>query len=422
MLQIKIPSIFKNLFLGLYSTYRILVYYGGRGGGKSYAISLFLVLECLKNPITVWAAREIDKSKKVSVLEQFIQTIKNLDIMDYVNITQSNITFNNGAKIIFEGVSDITINNLKSVVGVKYFWFEEAQGLSQNLISVLIPSIRAENSQIIISLNPQKSTDYIYKEFILAKENNYSKAIKVNYYDNPFFPEVLNKDRLQNLQSMSKDLYLHIWEGETNDYNDKLVIDINKISYYDDSINIDYQQILLSLDTAYSVKTSADYSAICVLGLCENDDIHLIHVNRGQWDFFTLKDRVKGIYMTIASKYKTRISLLIENKASGQSLIQELQRETNLPVISTTPIVDKFNRVVNDFLPYIDRLKLPVTKNTYNNWVNDYLVECKNFRSDGKHDNDDMIDATSQALKYLNRHNLNYDKIKTVFNNYKQDF
>lgn len=418
----QVSSIFKPLFNHDYDNYRVLVYYGGRGGGKSYAISLFLILECLKTPINIWVAREIDKSKKVSVLEQFIQMVRTLDILDYVDITQSKISFINGAKIIFEGVSEITINNLKSAVGIKYFWFEEAQGLSQNLISVLIPSIRAENSQIIVSLNPQKSTDFIYKEYILAPENNYSKAIKVNYYDNPFFPEVLNKDRLQNLETMPRDLYLHIWEGETNDYNDMLVIDINMIGYYDDSVDIKYKQILLSLDTAYSIKTSADYSAICVVGLCNNDDIHMIHVSRGQWDFFTLKEMTKSIYLSISSKYSTRISLLIENKASGQSLIQELQRQTNMPVITTTPTTDKFNRVVNDFLPYINKLKLPMTKNTYNNWINDYLVECKNFRSDGKHKNDDMIDATSQALKYLNRHSLNYDKIKQVFNNFKQDF
>lgn len=313
--------------------------------------------------------------------------------------------------------------NIKGLDSAKYFWFEEAHNISGEIIRLLIPSIRAEDSQIIITLNPLNTNDYIYQNYILKDGKNYHIAIKVNYTDNPFFPNVMERDRVNDYNNLPRPLYLNTWEGEVNDYNDMLVIDVKKIKYYNDEIEYKYTQIVLSLDTAYSVKTSADYSVIAVLGACDNGDFHLINISRGQWDFFTLKEMAKSVYMTISGKYRAPITMLIENKASGQSLVQELQRETNLPIITTTPIVDKFNRVVNDLLPYINKLYMPMSKQLYNSWIPLFLNECSLFRSDGKHEHDDMIDAVNQGLKYLNRHNLDYAKIKDIFNNLNtQDF
>lgn len=336
------------------------------------------------------------------------------------NITKEYIEFYNGSRIILIGISKDTIFNVKGLDNVKYLWLDEAHNINSEIMQILIPSIRAKNSQIIITMNPLNTDDYIYTNYIKKGNSDYFISIKVNYIDNPFLPEVLERDRINDYNTLPRPIYLHIWEGEPNDYNDMLVIDTNRMKYYDDNLQYKYTQIVLSLDTAYSVKTSADYSVIAVIGKYENE-YHLLSITRGQWDFFTLKERTKSVYLTISNKYKAPLALLIENKASGQSLIQELQRETNIPIITTTPIVDKFNRVVNDFLPYIDKLKLPLSNNTYNNWINDYVKECNNFRSDGKHEHDDMVDATSQALKYLNKHAIDFDKIKQIFINSKKD-
>ena len=78
-----------------------------------------------------------------------------------------------------------------------------------------------------------------------------------------------------------------------------------------------------------------------------------------------------------------------------------------------TPKADKLSRVVNDMLPYIDRLKLPQNAtDPFNFWVSDYIRELKQFRADGKHEHDDMIDSTSQALNFLYNNALDFSKIK----------
>lgn len=406
---------FEPLFKGAYDSHRIICYYGGRGGGKSYAISYFAILQCLKNQICFYIVRKIDKSKTNSTHALIKRLIRELGFLDYIeSISAERISFLNGSEIVFKGVSPITIDNIRSADNVRYFWFEECHDIEAEIIQVLIPSIRAESSQILLSLNPQRSDDYIYQTFIKGADDDYSVAIKVNYYDNPFYPAVLERDRIRDYNTLPRPIYLHIWEGEANDYNDLAVIDSDRITYYDDSAQHAYQILIASIDTATSTKTGADYSVVGIFGKTQAGDTHLIHLARGQWDWHTLQGQIQNAIRIGESKAGKGVNkVLIEAKANGLNVIQELQRLTHLQVQGVTPKVDKLSRVVNDMLPYIDRLKLPQNAtDPFNFWVNDYIRECKQFRADGKHEHDDMIDSTSQALNFLYNSAMNFNNIR----------
>lgn len=422
-MEISIPKKFKPLFEGAYDKYRVIVYYGGRGAGKSVTLSYFAILKCLQDRIRFYIVRKVEKSKANSIHSLIKRLLRESSLFDYVESTSiDKITFINGSELLFDGVSERTIDNIRSADNIRYFWFEEAHDLKEDLMQVLIPSVRADNSQVIISLNPQKSTDYIYTQYIKSEniDNSYSIAIKVNYNDNPFLPEVLDRDRLRDLKTLPREVYLHIWEGETNDYNDLKVINTELIGYFDNNQTFEYRYLVLSIDTATSVKSGADYSAIGVFGLLDNKEVHLIHMNRGHYDFHTLLNEIKNTYeITKELTKRTPNLILLESKANGLSVMQELQRTTNLRVKGVNPMSDKLSRVVNDFLPFIDKLKLPMHQNIYNFWINDYLSECKSFRADNKHEHDDMIDSTSQALAFLCRKTFNYDNIKEAFSGLK---
>ena len=422
-MEISIPKKFKPLFEGAYDKYRVIVYYGGRGAGKSVTLSYFAILKCLQDRIRFYIVRKVEKSKANSIHSLIKRLLRESNLFDYVESTSiDKITFINGSELLFDGVSERTIDNIRSADNIRYFWFEEAHDLKEDLMQVLIPSVRADNSQVIISLNPQKSTDYIYTQYIKAEniDNSYSIAIKVNYNDNPFLPEVLDRDRLRDLKTLPREVYLHIWEGETNDYNDLKVINTELIGYFDNNKTFDYRYLVLSIDTATSVKSGADYSAIGVFGLLDSKEVHLVHMNRGHYDFHTLLSEIKNTYeITKELTKRTPNLILLESKANGLSVMQELQRTTNLRVKGVNPMSDKLSRVVNDFLPFIDKLKLPMHQNIYNFWINDYLSECKSFRADNKHEHDDMIDSTSQALAFLCRKTFNYENIKEAFSGLK---
>ena len=341
-MEISIPKKFKPLFEGAYDKYRVIVYYGGRGAGKSVTLSYFAILKCLQDRIRFYIVRKVEKSKANSIHSLIKRLLRESSLFDYVESTSiDKITFINGSELLFDGVSERTIDNIRSADNIRYFWFEEAHDLKEDLMQVLIPSVRADNSQVIISLNPQKSTDYIYTQYIKDEniDNSYSIAIKVNYNDNPFLPEVLDRDRLRDLKTLPREVYLHIWEGETNDYNDLKVINTELIGYFDNNQTFDYRYLVLSIDTATSVKSGADYSAIGVFGLLDNKEVHLVHMNRGHYDFHTLLSEIKNTYeITKELTKKTPNLILLESKANGLSVMQELQRTTNLRVKGINPI------------------------------------------------------------------------------------
>lgn len=414
-MKLTIPEAFKPLFKGDYATQRVITYYGGRGGGKSVTLSYYAILKCLQEQTRFFIVRKVDKSKTNSTHSLIKRLIRENGFIDYVlQISAERIRFTNGSELLFEGISDRTIDNLRSADNVKYFWFDEAHDIQAETMQVLIPSIRAENSQILISLNPQKSDDFVYTQYIQGADNDYSIAIKVNYSDNPFFPKVLDRDRLKDFNTLPRPIYLHIWEGETNDYNDMQVINTDRITYYNDSIKHDYSTLIASIDTATSIKTSADYSVVGIFGKTRQGDTHLIHLARGQWDWHTLQNQIQNTIRIGEQKASKGLNkVLIEAKANGLNVIQELSRLTHLQVQGVTPKVDKLSRVVNDMLPYIDKLRLPQNAtDPFNFWVSDYIRELKQFRADGKHAHDDMIDSTSQALNFLYNNTLDFSKVK----------
>ena len=182
------------------------------------------------------------------------------------------------------------------------------------------------------------------------------------------------------------------------------MIDTSKIGYFDDTLSIRYDELFLSADTAFSKKENADYSVIGCLGKRGND-IHLLRVFRGRWEFNELLEILKNAYFWLQDSQKQNVSsVIIEKKASGISLIQELKRLTNFRIKEVTPKSDKFSRVV-EVLEDFPRLKLPNSKNPINSWVESFLSELKMFRGDLTHEHDDQVDMITYALKYCK-----YDK------------
>lgn len=402
--SLNIASIFKPLFFGDLAKYRILVFYGGRGGGKTESIARFLTVKLLESPINVAVSRQTKLHNDISIKSVFRRIFREFGI----TIGLSNlIQLPNNSKLFFLGASEKTIEAVRSIDDISFFWLEEAHNIKEETITTLIPSIRGQDSQIIFSLNPQKSSDYIYQNFIKIQDSDYHKSIKVNYSENPYFPKVLQSDLLRDKEAMPRDLFLHIWEGYTLDINDFKVIDIEKIGFFDDGRKWQYSEVFLSADTAFSKKDSADYSVIGCFGVFQ-DEIHLLRVFKGRWDFNELLEISKTAYFWLSQNYKSPSVFLLEKKASGISLSQELKRLTRFPIKEVLPKTDKFSRVA-EVLTDFEILRLPSNReNPINSWVDHFLTELKMFRGDLKHEHDDQVDMVCYALKYLKTNFTNW--------------
>ena len=195
---------------GLFKPSRYKVLQGGRGGAKSWGIARALLIKGAKDQMRILCAREYMTSMKDSVHKLLCDQIQALGLTGFYEITQASIRGQNGTEFAFVGLKN-NVANVKSYEGVDVCWVEEAQTVSRLSWNVLIPTIRKEKSEIWVSFNPELETDETYQRFV-ANPPADCISIKINWSDNPWFPEVLRleKDALKN---RDLEAYNQVWEG-----------------------------------------------------------------------------------------------------------------------------------------------------------------------------------------------------------------
>ena len=114
--------------------------------------------------------------------------------------------------IIFKGMQDYTAESVKSLEKFKRAWWEEAQTGSEGSLEMLRPTIREEGSEIWASWNPRFKTDPIDMLLRGTTQPTGAVVVKANWRDNPWFPKVLEQERLDCLQN-SPETYDHVWDG-----------------------------------------------------------------------------------------------------------------------------------------------------------------------------------------------------------------
>jgi phage terminase large subunit len=168
------------------------------------------LIQAAQRKMRILCAREVQNSIRDSVHKLLSDQINEFGLSDFYNITQHSIVGANGSEFVFEGIKN-NINKIKSYEGLDVCWVEEAHQVSKNSWDVLIPTIRKEGSEIWVTFNPELDTDETYRRFVLNPPAN-AIVRKVNWQDNPWFPEVLAQER-DDLRERDFDAYLTVWEG-----------------------------------------------------------------------------------------------------------------------------------------------------------------------------------------------------------------
>lgn len=208
-IQITIPKVFKELFT--WGKYRFKVFFGGRGSGKSHSIARALLIRGMEQPTRILCAREFQKSIKDSVHKLLADLIAEHGLHDFYEVQESKIIGKNGTEFLFAGLRH-NVSGIKSMEGVDIVWIEEAENVSDNSYELLIPTIRKEGSEIWITFNTKSLNDPTYRRFVATVSPDIF-CRKVSWRDNPYFPAVLDKERLR-LQATDGEAYAHVWEGE----------------------------------------------------------------------------------------------------------------------------------------------------------------------------------------------------------------
>lgn len=149
--------------------------------------------------------------------------------------------------------------------------------------------------------------------------------------------------------------------------------------------------VVQSWDTASKAEEINDYS----VGTCwqaTGNDFYLIDVIRARLQYPDLKRRVRDF----ATLHQPD-AVLIEDKGSGTSLIQDLRYEGSIRPIAIDPTKDKITRLSAQSAKIeAGQVHLPERAS----WLGDFQIEMKQFPN-GRHD--DQIDSVSQFLEWMDR-------------------
>lgn len=106
------------------------------------------------------------------------------------------------------------LNSIKSKSRILLAWIEEAEPVTEEAWVKLLPTLREEDSELWITWNPERKKSATNQRFRHANDNDPRvKIVEMNWRDNPWFPDILNRLRLKDERERPEQ-YGHIWEGE----------------------------------------------------------------------------------------------------------------------------------------------------------------------------------------------------------------
>jgi predicted phage terminase large subunit-like protein len=167
----------------------------------------------------------------------------------------------------------------------------------------------------------------------------------------------------------------------------------------------DIEYVLQSWDTAFSTKEKTSYSARTTWGVFKHKGMTCAIVLDMWYDRVSYPE-LRKIAQEAYYDYEPD-AVLIEKKASGQSLLQDL-RIAGIPVIEYMPDRDKEARAhASSALLEDGRIYYPSSKK----WCKDLIDICASFPAT---DNDDIVDTCTQAWLRLRKgwfvgHSTDYD-------------
>lgn len=193
--------------------------YGGRGSAKTRtfakmtAVRAYMFAEA-GNSGVILCGREFMNSLEDSSMEEIKQAIRETPWLDaYFEMGEKYIrTRNRKVSYVFAGLRH-NLDSIKSKARILIAWVDEAEGVSEVAWQKLLPTVREEGSEVWITWNPEREDSPTNKRFRNDDPEN-SRIVEMNYSDNPWFPDVLEQERLSDFNRLDGATYEWIWEGQ----------------------------------------------------------------------------------------------------------------------------------------------------------------------------------------------------------------
>ncbi|HGM9888636.1 TPA: PBSX family phage terminase large subunit [Proteus mirabilis] len=236
--RIEIPPKLIPAFEG---NYRYRCSHGGRGSAKTRTFALMTAIRGYMAAMNgqsgvILCAREYMNSLEESSMEEVKQAIRSVPwLNDFYELGEKYIrTKCRSVSYVFAGLRH-NLDSIKSKARILIAWVDEAESVSEIAWTKLTPTVREAGSEIWVTWNPERDGSATDKRFRKNPPDN-SVVVEMNYGDNPWFPSVLEEERLSDQERLDSATYAWIWEGAYLENSDKQVL-ANKYvvkSFHDD--------------------------------------------------------------------------------------------------------------------------------------------------------------------------------------------
>ena len=248
-----------------------------------------------------------------------------------------------------------------------------------------------KNKDLWYHLNLQAISDIDYKIDI----GNFKKIFKKGEI---LFPAREGKNELEKIKNDMGTYTFNAQYQQKPLIQESSMIKKSWLKEYDDKI--EFENVFLSFDTAIKAGINNDPTVCTVWGEYKNS-YYLFDVVREWLEY----PELKKISIDLIKKYGPT-AVLIEDKASGQSLIQDLKNELRQNIIPIKITKDKITRFAS-VTPFFESGRIFILENT--EWIVDYKNELLSFPNSL---HDDQVDSTSQFLNWIKTSNKHYKQIK----------
>lgn len=195
--------------------------HGGRGSGKTRSFATMIAVYGMSYGMggisgQLLCARQFMNSLDESSLEECKRAIQDDPVLSaYYELGDKYIKSKDGRIWFSFAGLDRNIASIKSKGRILVCWVDEAEPVTDEAWSILIPTLREEgegwNAELWVTWNPKRKSAAVEKRFRGSKDP-LVKVVECNWRDNPRFPAKLERDRLRDLEERP-DQYDHIWEG-----------------------------------------------------------------------------------------------------------------------------------------------------------------------------------------------------------------
>ncbi|WP_219495459.1 PBSX family phage terminase large subunit [Proteus terrae] len=224
--RIEIPPKLIPAFEG---NYRYRCSHGGRGSAKTRTFALMTAIRGYMAAMNgqsgvILCAREYMNSLEESSMEEVKQAIRSVPwLNDFYELGEKYIrTKCRSVSYVFAGLRH-NLDSIKSKARILIAWVDEAESVSEIAWTKLTPTVREAGSEIWVTWNPERDGSATDKRFRKNPPDN-AVVVEMNYCDNPWFPSVLEEERLSDQERLDSATYAWIWEGAYLENSDKQVL------------------------------------------------------------------------------------------------------------------------------------------------------------------------------------------------------